>query len=155
MKIFPDLEWSLFSKSPRIHLPDLQKSPHASQDTSWYIFWRAKVCWPLLCLCRPFCIFERCLDSNPESCRSKQARYELSNPAFFLATHLPGHLQYTGRKGRKYKLWQILWLTDKSFLRLLAFLILKFILTFITILRGKCSCCLESLRHLVLLPFRN
>jgi hypothetical protein len=20
-------------------------------------FWRAKMCWPLLCLCRPFCIF--------------------------------------------------------------------------------------------------
>ncbi len=34
---------------------------------------RTRVCWPLLCLCRPFCIFERCLDSNPESCRSKQA----------------------------------------------------------------------------------
>ncbi len=29
-----------------------------------YIFWRSRVCWPLLCLCRPFCIFERCLDSN-------------------------------------------------------------------------------------------
>ncbi len=24
--------------------------------------------WPLLCLSRPFCIFERCLDSNPEPC---------------------------------------------------------------------------------------
>ncbi len=23
------------------------------------------------CLCRSFCIFERCLDSNPKSCRSK------------------------------------------------------------------------------------
>ncbi len=33
---------------------------------------------PLLCLCRPFCIFERC-DSNPESYRSKQARYHLSH----------------------------------------------------------------------------
>ncbi len=31
--------------------------------------------WPLLFLCRPFCIFERCLDSNPESCHSKQARF--------------------------------------------------------------------------------
>jgi hypothetical protein len=20
----------------------------------WYIFWRARVCWPQLCLCRPF-----------------------------------------------------------------------------------------------------
>jgi hypothetical protein len=52
-----------------------------------YSFWRARVCWPLLCLCRPFCIFERCLDSNPESCRSKQ---HFTN----LATHLldwPSH----------------------------------------------------------------
>ncbi len=44
-------------------------------------FWRARVCWSLLCFCRPFCIFERCLDSNPESCRSKQARYQLSHPS--------------------------------------------------------------------------
>ncbi len=29
-----------------------------------YIFWCDRVCWPLLCLCRPFCIFERCLGSN-------------------------------------------------------------------------------------------
>jgi hypothetical protein len=28
-----------------------------------------------------FCIFERCLDSNPESCRSKQVRYQLSHPS--------------------------------------------------------------------------
>ncbi len=44
-------------------------------------FWRARVCWPLHCLCRPFCIFERCLDTNLESCRSKQARYQLSHPS--------------------------------------------------------------------------
>ncbi len=43
-------------------------------------FWWARVCWPLLCLCRPFCIFERCLDSDPESCRSKQARCQHSHP---------------------------------------------------------------------------
>ncbi len=43
-----------------------------------YTFWWARVCLPLLCLCRPFCIFERCLDS---SCRSKQARYQLSHPS--------------------------------------------------------------------------
>jgi hypothetical protein len=43
---------------------------------------------PLLCLCRPFCNFWRCLDSNPKSCRSKQ-RYQLSNPSPYLATHLP------------------------------------------------------------------
>ncbi len=28
-----------------------------------------------------FCIFERCLDSNPEGCRSKQARYQLIQPS--------------------------------------------------------------------------
>ncbi len=38
----------------------------------FYIFWRDRVCWPLLYLYRPFCIFERCLDSNPESCHVAQ-----------------------------------------------------------------------------------
>ena len=50
-----------------------------------YIFWRARVCRPLLCLCRPFMIFERCLDSNPEYCRSKLARYRLSHPSLLLS----------------------------------------------------------------------
>jgi hypothetical protein len=44
--------------------------------------------WPLLCLCRPFCIVERCLDSNPESCCSKLVRCLLSNPSLNFATHL-------------------------------------------------------------------
>jgi hypothetical protein len=52
-------------------------------------FGRVIVCWLLLCLCRQFRIFERCLDSNSESCRSKQARYQLSHPSLpYLATHL-------------------------------------------------------------------
>jgi hypothetical protein len=42
-------------------------------------FRRARVCWPLLFLCRPFCIFARCLDSNPENCRRTQTRYQLSH----------------------------------------------------------------------------
>jgi hypothetical protein len=58
---------------------------HPNSTPHYYIFciflWWATVCWPLLCLCRPFCIFERCLDLNPESCRSKLARYQLSNPS--------------------------------------------------------------------------
>ncbi len=41
-------------------------------------FWQAKVWWPL-CLCRPFCIFGRCLNTHPESCRSKQVRYQPSH----------------------------------------------------------------------------
>ncbi len=36
---------------------------------------------PTLLMCRPFCMFERCLDSNPESCLTKQARYQLSHPS--------------------------------------------------------------------------
>ncbi len=32
------------------------------------LFWRARVRRPLLCLCRPFMIFEGCLDSNLECC---------------------------------------------------------------------------------------
>ncbi len=35
--------------------------------------------------------FERCLDSNPESCRIKQARYQLSHPTN-LVTYLPTNL---------------------------------------------------------------
>jgi hypothetical protein len=46
-------------------------------------FWRARVCRQLLRLFRPFMIFEGCLDSNPECCRSKLARYRLSHPSLF------------------------------------------------------------------------
>ncbi len=57
------------------------------------IFWGARVCWPLLCLCRPFGTLERCLDSNPESCRSKQATNLVQTPKHrhpspFIAIHL-------------------------------------------------------------------
>ncbi len=38
------------------------------------------MCCPLLCLCCPLCIFEICLDSNPESCRSNQGRNQLGHP---------------------------------------------------------------------------
>ncbi len=54
---------------------------------------RARVCWPLRCLCRPFCIFERCLDSNAERCRSRQARYQLSHPSPWLS-HPPPWLSH-------------------------------------------------------------
>jgi hypothetical protein len=32
-----------------------------------------------------FMIFKGCLDSNPECCRSKRARYQLSHPSLYLA----------------------------------------------------------------------
>ncbi len=70
--------------------------PPAMENFFLYIFWRARVCRPLLCLCRSFMIFEGCLDSNPEYCRSKLARYRLSHPSPYLshpspylATHSP------------------------------------------------------------------
>ncbi len=48
-----------------------------------FLFGGDGVCLPLLSNCRPFCNFERCLDSNPKSCCSKQARYQLSRPPQF------------------------------------------------------------------------
>ncbi len=33
--------------------------------TPVYFFWLARVSWPLLCLCHPFCIFERCFGLEP------------------------------------------------------------------------------------------
>ncbi len=54
--------------------------PHASK-IFFCIFFGRLVCWPLLCWCRSFCIFERCLDPNPESWSSKQARYKLNHPS--------------------------------------------------------------------------
>jgi hypothetical protein len=46
-----------------------------------YFFGGLECAGHCFCLCRPFCIFERCLDSNPECCRSKQARYQLTHPS--------------------------------------------------------------------------
>jgi hypothetical protein len=48
-----------------------------------YSFLWARVCWQLLCLFPHFSIFERCLDSNPERCRSKHPLYHLSNPCSY------------------------------------------------------------------------
>ncbi len=61
-----------------------------------YFFLRSRVWWPLLCLWRPFCIFEKCLDSNPERCRSKQVRYQLSShPSPLLGHPSPYALLYS------------------------------------------------------------
>jgi hypothetical protein len=55
---------------------------HFHRSYIFYIyFWRARVCRPLLRLCRPFMIFEGCLDSNPEYCISKLAQNRLSHPS--------------------------------------------------------------------------
>ncbi len=67
---------------------DLIKAKNGSRMDPCCSLWRRK-----------FCTFERCLDSNPECCRSKQARYQLSHPSplVTIATHLPylaTHLPY-------------------------------------------------------------
>ncbi len=49
-----------------------------------YIFLAFRVCWPLLCLCRPFCILERCL----EWIRIQRAALAIRR-ATNLITHLP------------------------------------------------------------------
>ncbi len=54
---------------------------------AYIFFWRARVCRPLLRLCCPFMIFEGCLDSNPEYCRSKLARYRLSHPSLYVGIY--------------------------------------------------------------------
>ncbi len=46
----------------------------------FFFFGGLRVCWLLLCLYRPFCIFERCLDSVSES---KQASFQLSHPSLY------------------------------------------------------------------------
>ena len=60
-----------------------------------YCFGRARVCWPLLCLYRSFCIFERCLDLKPRELQYMQSGaltqppiFLLSHPSPYLATHL-------------------------------------------------------------------
>jgi hypothetical protein len=65
-----------FEKKKKIfYFPSYTDIQYHAQYIKLYIYnsffyWRARVCWPLLCLGRPFCIFyERYLDSNPESCR--------------------------------------------------------------------------------------
>ncbi len=45
------------------------------QQSLFHIFFGGLECWPLLCLCRPYCIFYRCLESNPESCCSNWATH--------------------------------------------------------------------------------
>ncbi len=48
----------------------------------YFLVGQSVLATPLL-MCS-FCMFERCLDSNPESCRSKQVLYQLSHPSPYL-----------------------------------------------------------------------
>ncbi len=81
----PDLIWEVDPEPPtKMNAYTLS----IYQNTIFLLFWRARVCWLLLCFCRPFCILARCLDSKPESCRSKKARYKLSHPSLLTSLWL-------------------------------------------------------------------
>ncbi len=45
-----------------------------SKNVLKLLFVVARVSWPLFCFRCPYCIFKTGLDSNPESCHSKQVR---------------------------------------------------------------------------------
>jgi hypothetical protein len=53
-------------------------------DDFLYIFWRAKVCWPLLCLCRAYFVFLR-----ENWIRTQRAGVASSHPSPYIAAHLP------------------------------------------------------------------
>jgi hypothetical protein len=57
-----------------------QIAGYAWIEAATFFRW-ARVRWPLICFFRPFCIFEIFPDLNPERCRSKQARCQLSHPS--------------------------------------------------------------------------
>jgi hypothetical protein len=55
-----------------------------------YFFLRASVWWPIRCLCRLLCIFERCLDSNHRAALASRCATNLATHlATNFATHLP------------------------------------------------------------------
>ncbi len=61
-----------------------------------FFFWRARVCWPLLCLCRTFCIFDRYLGFEPrelpqqaDALPTYPSVFQFSHPSPNLAIHLP------------------------------------------------------------------
>jgi hypothetical protein len=68
-------------------------SPHTSfynlVSTFFFLFWRARVCCHYFAYVAHFVVLIDVWDSNPQSCRSKQARYQLIHPSSNLATHLP------------------------------------------------------------------
>jgi hypothetical protein len=81
-----------------------------------WIYLAVTLCWTLLCLCRPFCIFERCLDSIQRAavaCRR--------------ATNLASNLPYTSRHWYTYSLTILICLVIEwlNFLFYLVSLILR------------------------------
>ncbi len=66
---------------------DVHRSPNKRWRSNYiffflsvYIFSGLECAGRSLAYVAIFVFFERCLDSNPESCRCKQARYQLSHP---------------------------------------------------------------------------
>jgi hypothetical protein len=70
----------LLVPNPLLKFKDPDPSYEVRNRTQ-YLKFTFRVFWQLLCLCRPFVIVERCLYSNPDCCRIKQARNQLSHPS--------------------------------------------------------------------------
>jgi len=68
------------------HFQKNSKNPCPSIYSRFYFifFLWARVCWPLICLCNPFCILERWIRTH-RSAIGKQACYQLSHPSTWLS----------------------------------------------------------------------
>ncbi len=79
------------------HIPNEHHISESLEPIFWvkntyffhYFFGGARVCWPLLCLCRPFCVFEICLDSTLIATVASGRATNLATHLPNLATHLP------------------------------------------------------------------
>ncbi len=80
---FQPLEPLLYPKKMPI-LREVEGKAKAKSPYKLFVLTGYSVLCPLLSLCRPYCIFEWCLDSKPESSRRKQERY--TEPPVFLKT---------------------------------------------------------------------
>jgi hypothetical protein len=80
---------SISSVGPNGAIIHYRPTPETDRCASTRFFLRARECWPLLCLCFPFCIFERCLDLNR---RAAIASRRATNLAIHLPTNLATHL---------------------------------------------------------------
>ncbi len=111
--VFAICLWTLYSFKGQLH------------DMVFWLdrtfFWRATECWPLLCLCRPFCIFDvwiRTRELPQQACRRatnlathlpnqppvsliSHSPPSLSHPSPCLATHIPNqpHISYQSYLG--------------------------------------------------------
>ncbi len=85
LKFDKKLNIQLLSKKNRFGSSKMYSVSTGTCTSYFFVYFLVgyRVCWPLLYLRRPCVIFEGCLelDSNPKSCRRKQASYQFSHPS--------------------------------------------------------------------------